>query len=171
MILSVSELKEFITTNKSDKELELELLALESSIRKYTNNNFQNVYIRYEVDILNNKILLSSPYLKVGDTIQISNSRFNSGVYVIKDINEGLDLGCVLYDENKILITKIEYSNDIKLGAIEMLRWKFENAEKINIASETISRHSISYKNDFDTKLNFPKEVISFLNKYVKPRF
>lgn len=41
MIISVDELREYVTTDKTDKELTALLEALEISVRKRTNNNFQ----------------------------------------------------------------------------------------------------------------------------------
>lgn len=43
MIMSVSELKEFIETDKTDKALEMMLQAMENAIHGYTNNNFKRV--------------------------------------------------------------------------------------------------------------------------------
>ena len=41
MIISVEEVKLFITTTESDAVLEAKLQALEASIKRYTNNDFQ----------------------------------------------------------------------------------------------------------------------------------
>lgn len=40
MLVSVDELRQFVDTDKSDQELEFRILALESFICKYTNNEF-----------------------------------------------------------------------------------------------------------------------------------
>ena len=41
MIISVEEVKQFITTTEKDAVLEAKLQALEASIQRYTNNDFQ----------------------------------------------------------------------------------------------------------------------------------
>lgn len=190
MIISVDELKEFIKTNKSDKWLELNLLALETSIRKHTNNNFQNINVRYRTNVVNGKLALISPLFLVGDTIQISQSLYNDGLYVIKSItNEGLILDKNLIDERTeippqgFVVTRIDYPYDIVLGVVEIMRWKIKNEEqnydseaKKDIQSETISRHSVTYakdstESDLNKDLGVPKKYCTFLNKYMKPRF
>lgn len=45
MIISVEELKKFITTDKEDQVLEAMLQALEASIQRYTNNDFKRCLI------------------------------------------------------------------------------------------------------------------------------
>lgn len=60
MIISVEELRTFITTDKSDHELELITQALESAIIKETNNNFKDGYPadvkQAVIDIINWKL-------------------------------------------------------------------------------------------------------------------
>lgn len=173
MIISVDELKRFVTTNKTNEELEIELLALESQIRAYTNNNFQNKNIRFKTNASNSKLNLATPLLKVGDTIQISQSKYNDGVYVIQSIDEGLSLDNELIDEQGLLITKIEYPKDVQMGVVKMLKWNIERGDKVGVQSETISRHSVSYFNmDGDNSiLGVPKSLIGFLKPYMKARF
>lgn len=43
MIMTVAELRQFVTTQEEDQALELRLQALEASIRGYTNNSFTRV--------------------------------------------------------------------------------------------------------------------------------
>lgn len=42
MIISVEELRQFVTTDETDQALEFRIQALESFICSYTNNNFKN---------------------------------------------------------------------------------------------------------------------------------
>ena len=174
MIISVEDLREFIETEQNDKVLEANLLALESSIRKYTNNNFQNIYIRYKTNASNGKLILSDSKLKVGDTIQVSQSMYNNGLYVVKELLENeIVLDKELMDEEEILITKVVYPLDVKMGVVEMMKWNLNNRDKVGIQSETISRHSVTYFNmDADNSiLGFPKSLIGFLKPYMKARF
>ena len=52
MIISAADLKQYIETEESDPVLEVKLQALESLIRKYTNNNFQLRSIRSQSAVL-----------------------------------------------------------------------------------------------------------------------
>lgn len=174
MIISVIELRKFVTTDQSDEVLEARLQALELLIRKYTNNNFQNKNIRFTCNASSTGLDFSSEYLSVSDTIQISQSQFNDGLYVIKTNSDGLiTLDKTLFDEQDILVTKIEYPFDIQMGVTNMIKWDIENRDKVGIQSESISRHSVTYFNmDGDNSLmGYPKSLLGFLEPYKKARF
>lgn len=166
MIVSVSEFKNIINTEEVDAVLELRLQAIEALIRQYTNNNFQNRNIRSISYVENGHIFDLHPLIKLNDTIQISQSKLNDGVYTYND-------GLILNDESNILVTKVVYPADIKLGVIRLLKWDIENKNKTGVASETISRHSVTYFNmDGDNSLmGYPKSLTGFLQPYVKARF
>lgn len=52
MLMTVEELRQFITTDKSDTVLEAMLQALELTIRNYTNNTFtKNGIVEYPADV------------------------------------------------------------------------------------------------------------------------
>jgi hypothetical protein len=174
MIISVEELKQYIKTTETDAMLEAKLRALELSIREYTNNNFQQRNIRAVCQAMAQMIYTTYPYFKVGDTIQISQSIFNDGIYKIESIVDGMIiLDKKLIDENGILVTKVEYPADVVMGAINMLKWDLENRDKVGIQSETISRHSVTYFNmDGDNStMGYPKSLLGFLKPYMKARF
>ena len=173
MIISVGKLRGFISTNEIDEVLEAKLQALELLIRKYTNNNFQNRNIRYSCDIESNKLMFTSLYLKEGDTIQISESKYNNGLYVIKSLNGGMTLDKDIYDESNVLVTKVEYPMDVQMGVVNLIKWDEENRNKVGIQSETISRHSVTYFNmDGDNSIvGYPKSLVGFLKPYMKARF
>ena len=82
-------------------------------------------------------------------------------------------LSDVLIDEDEILITKIKYPYDVKMGVVNMLKWELGNRDKVGIQSETISRHSVTYFNmDGDNStIGYPKSLIGFLEPYKKARF
>lgn len=167
MIISVEELRKYITTDLTDEVLETKLQALESAIRKYTNNNFQNRNKRVIVDIVNGNLELNGyQYINEGDTIQISDSNYNDGVYTLStDMN--------LFNENSVLVTKVEYPAEIKMGVVNLLDWDINKRDKVGVASETISRHSVTYFNmDGDNSLiGYPKSLVGFLKPYMKARF
>lgn len=174
MIISVENARKYINTDLDDQVLVGKLQALELLIRKYTNNNFQNINIRFKCNSSNEKISLNTVFLKVNDTIQISQSKYNDGVYVIKSISNGLiELDQPLYDENELLITKVVYPFDVQMGVVNMLKWDLDNRDKVGIQSETISRHSVTYFNmDGDNStIGYPKSLVGFLKPYMKARF
>ena len=166
MIISVEELKNHITTDKTDEVLGAMLQALELSIRKYTNNNFQDRNRRFCTPIENGNFKIEYPYIKEGDTIQISESKLNDGVYVYSKDME-------LDDEEFCLVTKVTYPMDVKMGAMNLMKWELENREKVGVQSETISRHSVTYFNmDGDNStMGYPKSLLGFLKPYKKARF
>lgn len=174
MIMTVNELKQFITTTETDSGLEARLHALELLIRKYTNNNFQVRGIRTVCGIMQQKLFTAYPLFSVGDTIEISQSIYNDGVYVIKEIEDGLlELDKNLLDESEVLVTKVVYPEDVKMGVVNMIRWDLENRAKVGIQSETISRHSVTYFNmDGDNSImGYPRSLLGFLQPYKKARF
>lgn len=174
MIISVEDLKKHIETTLDDSVLEGKLQALELLIRKHTNNNFQNRGIRFKCPIMATKLYLTTPFLKVGDTIQISESIYSDGIYEIKAVEEEfIVLNKPLFDETDVLVTKVEYPMDVVMGAINMMKWDLENRDKVGIQSETISRHSVTYFNmDGDnSSMGYPKSLLGFLMPYKKARF
>lgn len=175
MIVNVEDvmsLPEFISQDKTQVQKKLD--ALEVLIRKYTNNNFQNRHIRFSASSLGNRIMGCHPFNRVGDTIQISESEVNDGLYVITEIGDDfirLDKDLFAVDHN--LVTKVEYPVDVQQGIIKMLQWEIESMNRVGIKSETLSRHSVTY---FDQDKNnqvmgFPVSLLGFLEVYKKARF
>ena len=150
------------------------LNAAELMIRAYTNNNFQNRFVRFRAESRGNRIIGTSDYLKVNDTVQISQSCVNDGLYTITEIgNDFIRVNGDLYHHPDNLVTKVEYPADIKAGVLEMLKWDVKNRPKTGIKSETLSRHSVTY---FDQDANnqvmgYPVTLLGFLKPYIKARF
>ena len=173
MIISVEELKQRITTDKSDPELEEMLAGIETAIRNYTNNNFQHRGFRTVGTIEDGKLYLDAAVFKAGDTIEISESYFNAGLYVVSEVEGDVISIPGAVDETDVLVTKIVYPPDVKIGAVNMLKWDLENRPKVGVQSETISRHSVTYYNmDGDNSvMGYPKSLFGFLKPYRKARF
>lgn len=175
MIISVEELlalPEFL--GQSEQLLSDKLLAMEDLIRSYTNNNFQNRSIRFEGASVFDRVYGFSPFLCVGDTVQITQSQVNDGLYVVEEITDEytrLDRNVFAVSYN--LVTKVEYPPLIKSGVIDMLKWEINNRDKVGIESETISRHSVKYFNmDGDNAvMGYPRSLLGFLKPYMKARF
>lgn len=171
MIISVERLKQFITTDVSDMVLQARLEALETLIRNKTNNNFQDRRFRTIGDTFGNHVMLHDASLfKVGDTIMI-----DEDLCVIEAIEgEEITVDVDLFINEKCIVTKVVYPKDIILGVVDVMDWMLKNpSSKAGISSETLSRHSVTYKNDseYDSDFGCPKHLLSFLNKYMKARF
>lgn len=177
MIMSVEEFRNHITTDKTDEWLSSKLAAIELSIRKYTNNNFQNRNFRFKCDVSSvNGLEYASNLFAVNDTVQLTNSHLNAGIYTITSIdidNACMGLNEALYEEEDVLVTKVIYPEDVKQGVINLMKWDMENRDKVGIQSETISRHSVTYFNmDGDNSvIGYPKSLVGFLKPYIKARF
>ena len=176
MILTVEEYKTLNPNDtQTDSALEMKLRALESAVRAWTNNNFQKRGFRFSCPVVSGKLFYATNYISVGDTVEISDSAFNNGVYEIaeKSTNE-IILNETLYDEDYVLVTKVVYPPDIKIGIANLMKWDNEKRDKIGISSETLSRHSVSYGDmtgDTNSALNYPKSLLGFLTPYTKARF
>ena len=174
MIMTAAEFKTYVTTDVADPVIEAKLQAIELLIRRHTNNNFQQRAFRTVGTIEDGKLYCDVAVFKAGDTIQITESNFNEGLYVVSKVEEGdvIELPGSL-DETDVLVTKVVYPLDVKLGVVNMMKWDLENRDKVGIQSETLSRHSVTYFNmDGDNStLGFPKSLIGFLRPYMKARF
>ena len=177
MIISVEEAKKEITDFKgwSDSKIERKLKAIEQAIRSYTHNNFQKREIRKAADIVGSLFVCDDEHLfKVGDTVQISESRLNEGLFTVAatDDNE-FAVNEDVVDESNVLVTKVYYPADVVDCAINLLEWEINNRSKVGIQSETLSRHSVTYFSmDGDNSINgYPKSLFGALKAYKKARF
>lgn len=176
MLIKADDLKEIYPKFKDipNDLLTRKLSVIESAIRQHTNNNFQNRMFRLETNVVGGKINWKNDYLKVGDTIQISDG-INKGLYTIKSVSDTIETNEPLYDYPKQLITKIEYPIEVIDGAIDLLDWELiqKGKENTGVASETISRHSVNYvqRTNDNTIKGFPIELFNFCDDYMKARF
>lgn len=159
-----------------------DLNAYETMVRHLTNNNFQNIQIRFRgltFDSENTITLRNDPFgLRAGDTIQISDSDYNDMLAVIKSIDD--KTLTVITEEPffegsffSAFITKIQYPADIKYGVIRLIEYKQKMGSKLGIKSEAIARMSVTYYdiNAADNIEGFPAAKFSFLQKYKKMRW
>lgn len=177
MIMTVAELRRFIQTEEDDQVLEAKLQALELSIRAYTNNNFQIRAFRAvavampEHDLLCNGMV---PF-RAGDTLQITDSDLMPDMLVTVESVDGNTVTVTedIMDESGVVITKVKYPQDVKMGVVNLMKWELDNREKVGVASESISRHSVTYFNmDGDNSImGYPKSLMGFLRPYKKARF
>ena len=154
--------------------LKMQLDSIEQMIRKYTNNNFQNRNIRFLADSVGTILNGSSPFIVEGDTIQVSDSRVNDGLYVITDVDEwSVTVDRPLFTTDHNLVTKVEYPADVKVGVINLMKWEVTNRNKVGIKQETISRHSVTYfdQDSNNQVMGYPVSLLGFLKPYMKARF
>ena len=175
MIVSVDKvmkLPEFV--GQTESVIAEKLDAVELLIRAYTNNNFQNRYVRFTAASLGNRLFGTSDFLKVGDTVQISQSKVNDGLYAITEIGDDfIRVNKDLYRYSDNLVTKVEYPADVRSGVVDLLKWEIANRSKAGIQSETLSRHSVTYFNqDANNQvMGYPVALLGFLKPYIKARF
>lgn len=168
-VMSLPEFERMDEQTMQDK-----LDALEILIRKYTNNNFQNRNVRFSAESLGNRIMGCHPFIRVGDTFQVSESKVNDGLYVIKEIGDGfIRADKDFFPVNHNLVTKIEYPVDVQQGIINLMKWELENRDKVGIKSETLSRHSVTYydQDKNNQVMGYPVSLLGFLEVYKKARF
>lgn len=175
MIMSVEEFKTFVDADIADAVIEAKLQAIEMLIHKYTNNNFQKRSYRRTADIVGGLFLVDAltPF-KVGDTVQITESQLNEGLFTVEETDDStFTVKEDVEDEAGVLVTKVVYPMDVKMGVVNMMKWDLENRDKVGIQSETISRHSVTYFNmDGDNSLiGYPKSLVGFLKPYMRARF
>lgn len=66
-----------------------------------------------------------------------------------------------------------KYPMDVKMGVVNLMKWELNNRDKVGVASESISRHSVTYFDmTGDNSVNgYPKALMGFLKPYMKARF
>ena len=175
MIISVEKAKELVSFNGwTDEKIRMKLLAVEQTIRAYTNNNFQTRGYRARADIINGVFMSESliPFT-VGDTVQVSESQYNSGLFTVLANN---DLSFMVNenarDEINVLVTKVEYPADVVACCVNLLEWEVNNREKVGVQSETLSRHSVTYFNQdaANQVMGYPVSLLGCLKAYRKAR-
>lgn len=175
MVVKVDDLLSMDEFKKMNKDILVsKLQAVESLIRSYTNNNFQNRTMRIEAASQDGVLMGNSPYFKTGDTVQISQSQVNDGLYGIAEIkSNAIVLDHELYDSPFNMVTKIIYPPDVRKGVIDLMIWEKENRHKVGIKSETLSRHTVTYydQDSNNQVMGYPVSLLGFLKPYVRPRF
>ena len=176
MLTTVENVHLHIDTELSDSVLEAKLRGLELMIRAYTHNNFQQRNIRSLCSSDGTNITGIHKLLRAGDTIEISESRYNNGVYLIVDtVENAAILDRDTYPEKDFTATKVIYPEDVVLGILGLLDWDINRRDKVGVQSETISRHSVTYFNmdggSGNSAMGFPSSLLGFLEPYRKARF
>ena len=154
-----------------------DLDGIERSIREETNNPFQNRHVRYcnlrfESE---NEVLVFDDLegLRSEDTVQISASKWNDGLYVVDSVSGNLiklknDPRFFVGNQPEAFITKVEYPADIIAGVRKLLKYDAKMADKVGLKSKTVSRMSETYfdQNATESVAGYPSAMMSFINKY-----
>lgn len=172
MILTASELRQRIDgVTVTDDQIETRLNAIEAVIRAYTNNNFQNRSIRFYGRSVGMLVYGSPLYFAAGDTVQISASGVNDGLYTVAAVGEDyLQLDRFLHETENNLVTKIAYPPDVVQCAVDLFEWKQNMGDKVGIKSETLSRHSVTYEDSASLFMGYPVGILSGLQLHKKAR-
>ena len=179
MLMTLTEAREYLTTNDSDTVLAAKLSALETIIRSYTNNRFHAKPLTRIGAFIRGGVFFSDALIpfKVGDTIQVTkgDKAEDLGLYTVEEItgdttftvNEPID------DIDDVKVTLVAYDMNIKMGVVNLLRWEAVKRDKVGIQSETISRHSVTYADATgeNSLMGYPKAMLGFLKPYIRARF
>ena len=176
MIISVEKAKELVSFPDSwtDEKIKMKLLAVEQTIRAYTNNNFQDRGYRVTADIAAGVFMSEAliPF-SIGDTVQVTESRHNKGLFTVSTADDRtFTVGDETRDEDDVLVTKVVYPADVITCAVNLLEWEVQNRAKVGIQSETLSRHSVTYFNmdGANNVMGYPASLLGCLKPYRKAR-
>lgn len=172
MIITVEDLKKQVNCgNATDDLITIKLEAIEAVIRAYTNNNFQLRSARFAGRSENSCVYGSPRFFTVGDTVQISGSGVNDGLYVVIGVHvDRLELGKSLFPVEYNLVTKIKYPADVIQCAVDLYKWKQCMGDKVGVKSETLSRHSVTYEDSATLFMGYPVGILNGLNLHRKAR-
>ena len=171
MIITVEELKAVSELSSiPDEQLTVMCEGIEDFIRQYTNNTFVVRNISFETPSTDGRLETVSPLIKVGDTVLITNSQYNDGVYTLENADGTLNKELLDDDYNKV--TLVRYPPSVTLGVVKLLQYNVKMDSKVGISSESISRHSVSYAQpSSDAVCGYPSSLMSFLKPFMKARF
>lgn len=172
MIITIADLRRHVDCGyTTDEQITVRLESIEAVIRKYTQNNFQQRGIRFAGHSTGNKVYGEPKNFRVGDTVQISNSQVNDGLYCITKVGaDFIELDKPIFDTEDNLVTKISYPADVVQCAVDLYRWKQNMGGKVGIKSETISRHSVTYEDSGTLFMGYPVGILNGLILHKKAR-
>lgn len=171
MIITAEKLKEQVKCTDSDELIAVKLEAIEAVIRAYTNNNFQMRAVRFAGRSEGSNVYGSPMYINVGDTVQISASGVNDGLYTVVAVyGDCIEVDKELFPVGYNLVTKIKYPADVVQCAVDLFKWKQNMGNKVGVKSETLSRHSVTYEDSATLYMGYPVGILNGLNLYRKAR-
>ena len=172
MIITVDDLRKQVNCGTTTDDLiTFRLESIEAVIRAYTNNNFQQRSVRFVGRSEDSCVYGSPRYFAVGDTVQISESGVNDGLYTVMGVHDDhLELNKYIMSVPLNLVTKIQYPADVKQCAVDLYKWKQTMGDKVGVKSETLSRHSVTYEDSATLFMGYPVGILNGLNLHKKAR-
>ena len=157
----------------TDSQLTLRLLSVEQYIRNMTNNCFTVRGIDFEGTVENGAINGFHPNIKVGDRVEIDDGGVNDGLYDVASVDGGVTkLDSDLIDGETVTGRLVRYPADIVFGALNLIKWDEKHRNRVGLQAETLSRHTLSYDVNADTKgQGYPRSMLGFLKGHKKARF
>lgn len=173
MIIAVDKLRGLVNTDIADEELEARLSAIETAVRKYTNNHFNVRGTEREAEIREGRIVLPFPSFIEGDSIEILSDPYRDKVFTVKSADgDSIEVDKPLRFEGSVRVALVEYPSDVVMGAVDLMRWDISNREKIGIKSESISRWSVTYFDlESSSLLGYPASLLGFAKNHMRARF
>lgn len=171
MISTIDDIRTYVETDETDDQLEARMRAIEGMIRAYTHNHFLLRPTRTEVDISAEGLAVTDGAVgfQEGDTVELCHTTYSDGLHVVE---EALTAGAYTLSDIRFadsgLMYLVQYPKDVVMGALAMLRYDLETADTVGVASETISRHSVTYRDasQGNSLLGYPLRLTSFLMAY-----
>lgn len=176
MVISLEKCKELVGFPESwtDEKIVMKLQAIEQTIRAYTNNNFQHRGFRVSAHVIGGVFTAGSPIpFSAGDTVQVSESQYNNGLYTVSEVNgETFTVAEDCRDDDMALVTLVRYPADVVACAVDLMAWEIQSRDKVGVQSETISRHSVTYFNQdaANQVMGYPVALLGCLKAYRKAR-
>lgn len=152
-----------------------DLAAIEAVIRAETHNGFHVRGTAFAGTVADGVLRASSPFVREGDTVEIEGSGASDGLYVVEALGDGaMELDRAPFDCEGCRMSLVRYPSDVKRGAAAMLAYDRTGAgSKRGIASESLSRHSVSYVQPSadNTAAGYPIDIVAFLKPHRRARF
>lgn len=157
------------------------LNAYEQKVRTLTNNHFHVSGIRLKGLNIDDQGMIELPSdfpgLFENDTVEISGTRYNDGLFSVAEINVGsvklTGARWVPEKAKNAYLTLVCYPDDVLDGVSKLIEYNAQMASKTGLKSKTVARMSETYYdvNSTDNVDGFPKSMFSFLDKYRKFRW
>ena len=97
----------------------------------------------------------------------------NAGLFTVSSVtDEYFTVEEDTVDEAEVLVTKVEYPDDVIDCAVNLMEWEIKNRAKVGIQSETLSRHSVTYfaQDANNQVMGYPVSLLGCLKAYRKAR-
>lgn len=154
--------------------------GLETMIRNLTNNNFQAIKFRVRGLVLSGRTIKPQSgrvdIFRAGDTIEINDTDYNDGLYVIQSVADGVlmvDKEFIPENHCTAIATKVVYPADVAEGVKKLIAYDAKMRDKAGVKSETVARWSVTYYDvtAAESLEGYPVSLLGFLDKYRKLRW